>query len=107
MYDVFFFGTAFKMPSQMSPNDGSDGSASDGMASAAKGVGRVRNGCERRCNSGRFRTGRTVPLGLMAGSSVCHSGGSGRARAMAGGVMGEMSASSSSSTVTFGGWRRK
>lgn len=80
-YDVFFFGTALRMPSHMSPSDGNDGSDSDGMASAANGVGRkVRKGCERRCRRGRFRTGRTGRL--RAGSSACHSGGIGRARAM-------------------------
>lgn len=80
MYDVFFFGTAFSKPSQMSDSDGIDGSET-GMASAAKGVGSMRKGCARRCSSGRFRTGRAGPL--RPGSSVCHSGGSGRARAMA------------------------
>lgn len=78
MYDVFFLGTALRTPSQISPSDGKDGSDSDGMASAANGVD-----CARRCRNGRFRTGRTGPLmPLRPGSSVCHSGGSGRASAM-------------------------
>jgi hypothetical protein len=81
-YDVFFLGTALRMPSHISPKEGSDGSESEGIASAAKGVGSVRKGCERRCSNGRFKTGRTGPLGLMTGSSACHSGGSGRTRAM-------------------------
>jgi hypothetical protein len=79
-YDVFFFGTAFSMPSQISPSDGNEGKCMAGIANAANGVGNVRNGCARRCRNGRFRTGRTGPL--TAGSSVCHSGGSGRASAM-------------------------
>lgn len=78
MYDVFFLGTAFRMPSQISPSEGNDGSDSDGMASAANGVD-----CARRCRNGRFRMGRTGPLmPLRPGISVCHSGGSGRASAM-------------------------
>ena len=82
-YDVFFFGTALSMPSHISVREGNEGSESDGIASPANGVGsNVRNGCERRWRSGRFRTGRTGPL--RAGSSVCHSGGIGRARAMSG-----------------------
>jgi len=80
-YDVFFFGTAFNMPSHISPSDGNDGSESDGIASAANGVGNnVRNGCERRCRKGRLRTGRMGPL--SAGNSVCHNGGIGRASAI-------------------------
>lgn len=80
-YDVFFLGTALRMPSHMSPRDGNDGRESEGIASAAKGVGSMRKGCERRCRKGRLSTGRTGPL-RVAGSSVCHSGGSGRARAI-------------------------
>ena len=79
-YDVFFLGTAFKIPSQISPSDGNDGNDSEGIASAANGVGSMRNGCDSRCRSGRLTTGRIGPL--RAGISVCHSGGSGRASAM-------------------------
>jgi hypothetical protein len=79
-YDVFFFGTALSRPSHISDSDGNEGSDSEGIANAANGVGIVRKGCERRCRRGGFRTGRTEPL--SAGKSVCHSGGSGRARAM-------------------------
>lgn len=82
-YDVFFLGTALRIPSQISLSEGIRGSSRAGMASAAKGVGRTRKGCDRRCSSGRFRTGRTGRLGVRAGSSVCHKGGSGRARAIA------------------------
>lgn len=46
--DVFFFGTAFSIPSHMSDSDGIDGRLSDGSASAANGVGSNRKGCERR-----------------------------------------------------------
>lgn len=83
-YDVFFFGTALSKPSHISDSEGNDGSDSDGIASAAKGVGSVRNGCDRRCKKGRFRTGRTGPL--RAGSSVCQSGAIGRASAIVRGV---------------------
>lgn len=79
MYDVFFFGTALRTPSQISPSEGNDGSDSDGMARAANGVDWAR-----RCRNGRFRTGWTGPLRpLRPGISVCQSGGSGRASAMA------------------------
>ena len=76
-YDVFFLGTALSMPFHMSASDGSDGSDSEGNASAPKGV---LNGRARRCRKGELRTGRMGPL--SPGSSVCHSGGSGRASAM-------------------------
>lgn len=79
-YDVFFLGTAFKIPSQISPSEGKDGSESDGIASAANGVGSMRNGCDSRCRSGRLTMGRTGPL--REGISVRHSGDSGRASAM-------------------------
>jgi hypothetical protein len=79
-YDVFFFGTALSMPSQISASDGIDGSDSDGNASAPKGVLIAPKGCERRCRNGRFRMGRMGPL--RPGSRVCHSGGSGRASAI-------------------------
>jgi hypothetical protein len=79
-YDVFFLGTAFKTPSQISLSDGKDGNHMDGIANAANGVGSVRKGCERRCRNGVSRIGRVGPL--RAGSSVCHSGGSGRASAI-------------------------
>lgn len=62
--------------------DGSEGSDSDGAARAAKGVGSMRKGCERRWRSGRSKTGRVGPL--RPGSSICHSGGSGRASAIVG-----------------------
>jgi hypothetical protein len=104
-YDVFFFGTALSIPSQMSPNDGSDGSDSEGMARAAKGVGSVRKGCERRCSSGRFRTGRTAPLGARPGSSVCQSGGSGRARAIVGVMVMDVPSSRCCGRRNF--WREK
>jgi hypothetical protein len=81
-YDVFFLGTALSMPSQISASDGIAGSDSDGIASAPNGVVSAPNGCDRRCRKGVFRTGRMGPL--RPGSSVCHSGGSGRVRAMAG-----------------------
>jgi hypothetical protein len=71
----------------MSPSDGKDGNHTDGIANAAKGVGNVRKGCDRRCRNGRFKTGRVGPL--RAGSSVCHSGGSGRASAMVGQMVPE------------------
>lgn len=78
MYDVFFFGTALRIPSQISPSEGNDGSDNDGIASAAKGVD-----CARRCRNGRFMMGRTGPLiPLRPGISVCQSGGNGRASAM-------------------------
>lgn len=76
-YDVFFFGTALRMPSQMSANDGNEGRDNEGIASAPKGVAKD---CERRCRNGTVGKGRTAPL--RPGSSVCHSGGSGRARAI-------------------------
>jgi len=69
------------MSSHISAHDGSDGSENVGAASAAKGVGNTRKGCARRSSSGRCTMGRTGPL--VAGSSICHNGDSGRARAMA------------------------
>lgn len=83
-YDVFFLGTALSMPSQMSASDGIEGRDSEGMARAPKGVLIAPKGCERRCGKLGLRTGRIGPL--RPGSSVCHSGGSGRASAMACGV---------------------
>lgn len=68
------------MPSHISDSDGIDGIESEGIASAPKGVENAPNGCGRRCRKGRCHAGRTGPL--RAGSSVCHSGGSGRASAM-------------------------
>jgi len=75
-YDVFFLGTALSMPSHISASDGREGSDSEGNASAPKGV---LNGRARRCRKGEL-TGRMGPL--SPGSSVCQSGGSGRASAM-------------------------
>ena len=69
------------MPSQISASDGIEGSDSEGIASAPNGVLSAPKGCDRRCRKGEFRTGRIGPL--RPGSSVCHSGGSGRASAMA------------------------
>ena len=63
-YDVFFLGTALRMPSQISASEGSAGSDSEGRA--------------RRCSSGAFQSGRTG-AGLRAGSRACHKGGRGRA----------------------------
>lgn len=82
-YDVFFFGTAFRMPSHTSARDGIAGSEREGIARAPNGVDRAPRGCVRRCRKGNCscRAGRTGAL--RAGKSVCHSGGSGRARAMA------------------------
>jgi hypothetical protein len=79
-YDVFFFGTALSSPSQMSASDGIDGSESDGIASAPKSVLSAPKGCERRGRNGMFGMGRMAPL--RPGSSVCHSGESGRASAI-------------------------
>jgi hypothetical protein len=79
-YDVFFFGTALRIPSQMSANDGIFGNESEGIASAPKGVCSAPKGCARRCRKGVFQTGRMGPL--RPGSRDCHSGGSGRARAI-------------------------
>lgn len=79
-YDVFFLGTALRMPSQISESDGIDGSDSEGMARAPNGVLSAPNGCVRRCRKGGFNMGRMGPL--RPGSSVCHSGGSGRASAI-------------------------
>lgn len=79
-YDVFFLGTALRIPSHMSANEGIFGRDSEGIASAPKGVLRAPKGCARRCSRGAFRTGRAEALN--PGSSVCHSGGSGRARAI-------------------------
>lgn len=78
--DVFFLGTALSMPSHMSDIEGILGSVREGSAIAANCVGMRRKGCERRCSSGRFTTGRTGPL--RVGKSVCSSPGSGRVSAM-------------------------
>ena len=79
-YDVFFLGTALRIPSQMSANDGIFGSDSEGIASAPKGVFSAPKGCVRRCRKGAFKTGRVEAL--RPGRRVCQSGGSGRARAI-------------------------
>lgn len=98
-YDVFFFGTALRIPSQISDSDGIDGSDNDGMASAPNEADSGAKGCARRCRKGILRAGWAGPL--SAGKRVCHSGGSGRVSAMSNGH-GEAEGERVMLGVTFG-----